>query len=1330
MSGNSIYITVGVTIIAALVAALIGPFFIDWDAYKPAFERAGARLVGAPVAIQGGMSARLLPTPALDVTGIVVGDLANPTLRIARTRLQLDIAPLLKGEVKVAELDLDQPELFIGVDEAGRLDLGPVATTRADLPQDLADISVETATIRGGVLDIRDGRNGRKLRVDAIDANASLAALAGPFKLDGTGRLGDRALDLRFATGRRADTGALPLKLHVASPADQLQFALDVALDTAGPLQVTGTASAQRLVDSGKGDRADRAAPPWRFDTHVDGRADALNLTEVQLALGPDDRAVTLTGRGRVTVAGAPRYDLTLSGRQIDLDRLFPPRAIAATTATGPAAPADPGEAVRRALGLVAAVNRLDMDGRISLDAPSLVIGGSLAQDLHVALRPRPDAVEIDAFDLRLPGRSRLTAKGRLATTGPGGLTQVGAFTGTAALASDQPQLLAAWLRRDKVGALVPAFSLAGALTIDGDRSRLDDATLTLGGATATGGLTLSSPADGPRAIAARIRAETLDLDRLQAFAALLGLDDSATGAALGSAALDLDVGTLTAGDIAARGVTAKLKLDGDTLAIDTLSVADAEGATLSASGTVERLFSAPEGRLKGAVRAERPEGLKRLAARLIPGADEALIARVGGFAPFAANLDLAADAAKRTSTVAIDAEAAETRLTLKLEASGALDRWREAPIRLDATVSAADAARLARQFGLKPTTAAAAQPRDVQLKLTASGPAGGALGLGADLAIGPTRLTLAGSGRLASPAPRLDGTLRLVTPDLMPLAEIAGLTAAMTSGGAAPAVAAELTAKLAVADGGAKLEGFAGRIGAARLDGTLTVTPPPAQLAGKLALSSLDAAVLAEALFGRGSLTAPKTRPTDPWPGARLAGPLSLGLPADLEVTVDRLALDAEHALDKARFRFGLAEGEARVDDLAGNLGGGRVVGGRLGVRRGPLGDLALEGAVEVQKVRLETPWKRDGRDVAAGLLDADVTVTAEGGTLPALLLGSAGGGRYSLGNAELRFLDPAVFATVASAIEAGGDLRDDRLRAVAQPKLDGGALTGAKVGGTVSLAAGIVRLRDAVADAPAGRVTATATIDLNQWSLDAALTLAGPATLTTANGTPPRLGIGFKGALDRPERRPDFAPLVTWAATRMIDRDERLRQEEDARRKREDEARRKRDEEARLKREEETRKREEEARIRREEEARRAAQQQQQQAVPAPTPTPAPAPAPRPQTPPAAPAPSAAPPSATPPVTPPAATPTPRPQPTPQPTPPTPQPPAPIPPAPIGGPAATPAPKPAIPTPQPAPQPAPQPVQPLPSSGTLTPLPPVKQILPAPGPDAPIDIMPPGSR
>ena len=52
-----------IAFIIALVAALVGPYFIDWNQFRPQFEAEAARIVGAPVRVAGKLDARLLPAP-------------------------------------------------------------------------------------------------------------------------------------------------------------------------------------------------------------------------------------------------------------------------------------------------------------------------------------------------------------------------------------------------------------------------------------------------------------------------------------------------------------------------------------------------------------------------------------------------------------------------------------------------------------------------------------------------------------------------------------------------------------------------------------------------------------------------------------------------------------------------------------------------------------------------------------------------------------------------------------------------------------------------------------------------------------------------------------------------------------------------------------------------------------------------------------------------------------------------------------------------------------------------------------------------------------------
>jgi uncharacterized protein involved in outer membrane biogenesis len=52
-----------IAFIIALIAALVGPYFIDWSQFRPQFETEASRVIGTQVRVGGALDARLLPTP-------------------------------------------------------------------------------------------------------------------------------------------------------------------------------------------------------------------------------------------------------------------------------------------------------------------------------------------------------------------------------------------------------------------------------------------------------------------------------------------------------------------------------------------------------------------------------------------------------------------------------------------------------------------------------------------------------------------------------------------------------------------------------------------------------------------------------------------------------------------------------------------------------------------------------------------------------------------------------------------------------------------------------------------------------------------------------------------------------------------------------------------------------------------------------------------------------------------------------------------------------------------------------------------------------------------
>ena len=60
--------------VIALFAALIGPYFVNWNDYKSTFEAEAEKILGQPVRVAGTAKATVLPSPSLTFTDVQVGD--------------------------------------------------------------------------------------------------------------------------------------------------------------------------------------------------------------------------------------------------------------------------------------------------------------------------------------------------------------------------------------------------------------------------------------------------------------------------------------------------------------------------------------------------------------------------------------------------------------------------------------------------------------------------------------------------------------------------------------------------------------------------------------------------------------------------------------------------------------------------------------------------------------------------------------------------------------------------------------------------------------------------------------------------------------------------------------------------------------------------------------------------------------------------------------------------------------------------------------------------------------------------------------------------------
>jgi len=112
-----------IAFILALVAALVGPHYVDWNRFRPQFEAEATRVIGLPVRVEGAIDARLLPAPSLRLRGVNVGarfDESNA--RVSQLDVEFSLSSLMRGDWRANELTLNGLAVDLGLDDSGRME--------------------------------------------------------------------------------------------------------------------------------------------------------------------------------------------------------------------------------------------------------------------------------------------------------------------------------------------------------------------------------------------------------------------------------------------------------------------------------------------------------------------------------------------------------------------------------------------------------------------------------------------------------------------------------------------------------------------------------------------------------------------------------------------------------------------------------------------------------------------------------------------------------------------------------------------------------------------------------------------------------------------------------------------------------------------------------------------------------------------------------------------------------------------------------------------------------------------------------------------------------
>ena len=142
-------------LILVLSAALVVPYFINWDAERGLVESQLSEVLARPVKIRGAIDLKLLPTPYLRLADVELGSPSTgPEIKADAVQLEIALPALLRGEVDFVEAKLVRPQLTLTIKDDA-LPLGP------PLRHLTGSMRFERISVEDGSLSLNDPATGR-----------------------------------------------------------------------------------------------------------------------------------------------------------------------------------------------------------------------------------------------------------------------------------------------------------------------------------------------------------------------------------------------------------------------------------------------------------------------------------------------------------------------------------------------------------------------------------------------------------------------------------------------------------------------------------------------------------------------------------------------------------------------------------------------------------------------------------------------------------------------------------------------------------------------------------------------------------------------------------------------------------------------------------------------------------------------------------------------------------------------------------------------------------------------------------------------------------------
>jgi uncharacterized protein involved in outer membrane biogenesis len=1092
-----------IAFIIALIAALVGPYFIDWNQFRPQFEAEASRIIGAPVRVGGQLDARLLPAPSLRLRSAVVGganDLGN--VRADKLDVEFSLGSLMRGEVRATELTINGLSLDLGLDPKGRIDW-PASTGTINL----GSLAIDRLNLTGRIA-LHDAASHSTIELSDIAFSGDVRSLAGSIRGDGNFKFDGIRYPFRVSSGQASDGNGTRVHLNIDPGQRPLSAEFDgvLAFEARAP-RFEGAVTL--AAPAGQKDTA--ASPPWRITTRVKADYSAARLDQIEMIYGAEERALKLAGSGDVRFGASPLLRAALSARQLDVDRFVAKDNNA-----------EPVRALPALRTLISGAPQLPIPAQIEFTTEQVMLGGRPLQDIATELHSNAKSWTVHRLEFRAPGVTRVSLSGANAQN-----ASPDSFKAALNVESSDPDVLMMWLqgRGDVIQRSQRPLRLRGDVTVEPDGFAIDAMKAEIDGGAVEGRVAVSHRQAGKGArVDADLKAERLDVDAATAVVRSLAGPQAEWP---DEAQLSLDIGRAISAGQELRPLIAKIGYGPKLVSLGRLKIGQPDNVMLEGAGSFDRVNAT--GKLTLNSSAASLGQLTSLIAPFAPSIAARLNALGTGPGParakLALDLDKNADQADRTNMRAVvELDAPQLKGTATITAKSPvvassidLNALGRSGIGLEAKLSSEQGRPLIALLGLDRIVAAGDGP--AQFEGSATGAWRAPLRLKAKIWGAGLDADSEGSAEPWATEPKANVNLRVRSANIGPLLDLKPSDALAEN--------LRLSSRVTLTGNRLIFDDLDSIVAGSRLRGRLALTlGEEKNIEGEVGIDQLALAPVFSLAIGGA--------------GHDAAEPLGLGLTKGWRGSIAFQALrGALPGGSELQPVSGTVKGDGQsltFDTIKGKIGGGEVTA-TIDARQGPNG-IALNASAQLNGVDASALRYRN-LSMPKGRASLQMTLMSQGRSAAALTGALSGSGTVTLESAKIAGLDPRAFEVAIRAGDGGQPTDDARLKQIVEPALSAGALSIASAQIPFNIRDGRIRVGATTlsGNGVSAIISGGYDIPADQADIRATLALTAPGVTNSR----PEIQLFAAGTPDALNRTVDVTALSSWLAVRTIDRETR---------------------------------------------------------------------------------------------------------------------------------------------------------------------------------------------